>query len=141
MSRIDGVYCQDETRLSRHVAETDTWETIEGYELMLAPESNILREALAAYAHDGAWSGWMKYQFSKGDLNPDGSWTMPAWAVERWMRQMNTPYNQLSESERASDRAEADKMLAIIHADAEQLINGNGHTLGGEEIEELGNDV
>lgn len=71
------------------------------------------REALADYAHE-AWSGWMKYMFSKAEPNDDGTWTMPAWAVERWQRQMSTPYADLPEEEKASDRAEADKMLAIV---------------------------
>ena len=75
---------------------------------------NNKQEVLAAYAHN-AWAGWMKYQFSKAILNDDGSWTMPAWAVERWQRQMNTPYAALPESEKASDRDEADKILAIVN--------------------------
>lgn len=72
-----------------------------------------VREQLANYAHS-AWSGWMKYQFSKAELQPDGTWIMPAWAVERWTRQMNTPYAELPEDEKASDRKEADEMLAIV---------------------------
>lgn len=73
-----------------------------------------IREQLAAYSHDSAWGGWMRYMFSKGTLNTDGSWTMPSSLVERWTRQMNTLYAGLSEGEKASDRDEADKMLAII---------------------------
>jgi hypothetical protein len=73
-----------------------------------------IREQLAAYSHDAAWSGWMSYMFGKGTFNGDGTWTMPAWAVDRWMRQMSTLYADLTEAEKASDRDEADKMLAII---------------------------
>lgn len=73
-----------------------------------------LREALASYSHNQAWSGWMRYMFSKGELNADGTWTMPAWAVERWQRQMNTAYAELTEEEKKSDRAEADAMLTIV---------------------------
>ena len=83
------------------------------------------REALAAYAHE-AWSGWMKYLFSKterlngravveGGYVRDGA-VIPLGSVERWKRQMNTPYADLPESEKESDRAEADKMLAIVEA-------------------------
>lgn len=39
---------------------------------------------------------------------------MPAWAVARWQKQMNTPYANLSESEQESDRTEADKFLTIL---------------------------
>lgn len=75
----------------------------------------MLSEKLAELAHS-QWSGWMKYLFSKGTFNADGTWTMPAWAVERWKRQMETPFSELSESEQNSDRAEADKFLAVINA-------------------------
>lgn len=70
------------------------------------------REDLASYAH-AAWSGWMIYLFSKCQGNPDGSVTIPAQSVERWRRQAATAYADLPEAEKASDRDEADKMLAI----------------------------
>ncbi|KKM63074.1 hypothetical protein LCGC14_1423090 [marine sediment metagenome] len=72
-----------------------------------------LREKFAELAHS-QWSGWMKYLFSKGEFNKNGTWTMPKWAVERWTRQMNTPYLELSESEKDNDREESDKFLKII---------------------------
>lgn len=75
--------------------------------------SDTARETLAEYAHD-AWSGWMKYLFEKSTKNADGTVTIPQWAVERWERQMNTPYSELPETEKASDRKEADEMLAIM---------------------------
>lgn len=73
----------------------------------------LMREALAEYAHQ-AWSGWMDYLFSKSQVNDDGTVTLPAWAVERWKRQVATPYAELPESEKESDRAEADRMLEIV---------------------------
>lgn len=104
--------------------------------------TNDQRERLAAYAHE-AWSGWMKWMFEHGGvvtshISGKSYWVMLPEKYDRWQRQMNTPYADLPESEKESDRAEADKMLAIIHADAEQIANANGHPLGGEEIEELG---
>jgi hypothetical protein len=74
-------------------------------------ESNK-RELLAAYAHE-AWSGWMRHLFSKCQTNIAGDVFIPKWAVERWTRQMTTAYQDLPEMEKESDRAEADKMLAI----------------------------
>jgi len=56
----------------------------------------------------------MRYLFDKGTTNEDGTFTMPAWAVERWNRQMNTPYEDLSEDEKDSDRKEADKFLKVL---------------------------
>ena len=75
---------------------------------------NSIREKLAEYSHDQAWSGWMKYMFDQGEFDEDGNWVMPAEKVKRWSRQMNTAYSDLPDHERESDRAEADKMLAII---------------------------
>lgn len=56
----------------------------------------------------------MSHLFSKGAFNADGSWTMPSEYVQRWQRQMNTPYAALPEPEKASDRLEADRVLALI---------------------------
>jgi hypothetical protein len=75
---------------------------------------NDQREALAAYAHE-AWSGWMRYMFSKSLKESDGSVLIGPALVERWTRQMTTPYADLPESEKASDRDEADRMLAIVN--------------------------
>ena len=72
-----------------------------------------MRESFAKLAHS-QWSGWMKYLFEKGVFNKDGSWTMPPWAVKRWMQQLKTPYSELTEDEKNSDRKEADKFLALI---------------------------
>jgi len=74
----------------------------------------MVREKLAEYAH-AAWSRWMAHLFETSTLNPDGTVTIPAWAVERWKRQLNTPYAELPESEKESDRKEADVMLQIFH--------------------------
>lgn len=73
-----------------------------------------LIEALAAYAHT-AWAGWMDYLFAQGIFHDDGTFTMPAWAAERWRRQAATFYDELSELEKESDRDEARKILAILN--------------------------
>ena len=75
-------------------------------------ETDDYREQFAEYAHD-AWAGWMSYLFSKSTKNEDGTVTIPAWAVERWTRQMNTQYWDLPEEEKNSDREEADKIIAM----------------------------
>jgi hypothetical protein len=77
-----------------------------------------LLEALSDYAH-GAWSGWMSYMFSKSVRNEDGSVTIPASLVERWTRQMSTPYWMLPENEKDSDRMEAKKMMEIAGLEEE----------------------
>lgn len=72
-----------------------------------------LREALADYAHE-AWSGWMRYVFAESEEGPDGTVVVPAWAVKRWNRQIATRYCDLPKTEQDSDRAEADKIIAIL---------------------------
>ena len=72
-----------------------------------------MREILAAHAHN-MWSGWMKYLYTKGCLNMDGSFLIEANSMKRWIRQMNTPYSDLPEEEKVSDRKEADGILKII---------------------------
>lgn len=73
----------------------------------------MLREKLADLCHK-QWSGWMKYLFSKGTLNDDGTWTMPVWAVERWTRQMTTPLEEMPPEEQDTDRRQADKFIEAL---------------------------
>lgn len=63
-------------------------------------------EKLADYEHD-RWSRWHKYMMSKTITNFDGSVTIPSEFVKRWNRQSITHYNNLSETEKDSDRKEA----------------------------------
>ena len=76
-------------------------------------EMNELTCNLAAYAHE-AWSGWMKHQFNKCEINKDGTMTIPADMVSRWIRQSSTEYEDLPVEEQISDVAEAHKMIAIF---------------------------
>lgn len=70
---------------------------------------------MAEYAHN-AWAGWMKYLFEKSIKNIDGTVTIPAWAVKRWMYQMNKSFADLPEEMKPSDRDEAKKILEIIES-------------------------
>ncbi|NLH46836.1 MAG: hypothetical protein GX451_12045 [Acholeplasmataceae bacterium] len=72
-----------------------------------------IREQLAALEHE-QWVGWMNYLFEKSIESGDGSVTIPAEMVDRWKRQINTPYADLSDSEKESDREIADKVLRIL---------------------------
>lgn len=72
-----------------------------------------LREDLANTQHE-IWAHWMKYLFQCCQLNEDGSMTIPADKVSRWKRQIETAYSQLSDSEKESDRHQADKVLDIL---------------------------
>ena len=72
------------------------------------------REVLADLCHE-QWSGWMKYMFTKGYKNIDGSFTIYPESVERWSRQMNTPYAELCEPEQESAKVDATKFLEIFN--------------------------
>lgn len=72
-----------------------------------------LRERIADTQH-AIWSHWMKYMFTCGQFDDNGNWIMPAEKVERWQRQMNTDYSDLTEREKDSDRSQADKILAVL---------------------------
>ena len=73
-----------------------------------------LREKLADLQHE-IWSHWMKWLFQCCQANEDGSMTIPKEKVSRWQRQMITPYSQLSDAEKDSDRIEADKVLKVLN--------------------------
>lgn len=72
----------------------------------------VFVEIFSAFAHK-QWSGWTNYQWEKCTLNADGSMTIPASLVDRWTRQANAPYDELSPEEQESDRNEARKMVEL----------------------------
>ena len=80
---------------------------------MTAEEKRELHERLAALAHS-QWSGWMAYLFKLSTWNADGSVTIPPDAAARWKRQASTPYDELPEAEKASDREEAERVLRTM---------------------------
>lgn len=70
-------------------------------------------EKLAAIEHE-RWSDWQRYVHGLCTRNPDGSYTIPAPLVERWERQINTPYDQLTEAEKQSDRDQVARYWNLI---------------------------
>jgi hypothetical protein len=79
------------------------------------PGLESLMEQLAAVEHD-RWSDWQRYVHSKCKRSPDGSLVIPAHLVERWETQINTPYADLSEPEKESDREQVRRYLPVIDA-------------------------
>ena len=59
-------------------------------------------QMLAKIAHD-VWSHWMKYMFSQCVVDHKGNVIISVDKVQRWSRQMNTEYKDLSKSEKESD--------------------------------------
>jgi hypothetical protein len=74
-----------------------------------------LIEELASVEHE-RWSHWQRYLHQQCVPGPDGSLTIPADFVRHWTTQMNTPYKQLSEKEKDSDREQVQRYLPIIAA-------------------------
>ncbi|UAN51672.1 hypothetical protein KGP26_00820 [Serratia sp. JSRIV002] len=73
---------------------------------MYERDGNILKcviETLAGIEHE-RWAKWQCYLHSKCIRNADGSLTIPAEFVLRWEKQLVTPYGDLSEIEKQSDR-------------------------------------
>lgn len=75
-----------------------------------------MRELLAALAHE-QWSKWTKYLFDQCDFNEDFTVTIPTDLVLRWLKQMDTRYGDLPESEKESDRHQADEMIAVLETE------------------------
>ena len=76
-------------------------------------EHTQTKESLANVEHE-QWSHWMKYMFSLCTEDKDGDTIIPKEKVERWIRQMNTKYKDLTESEKESDREWANKAIKCL---------------------------
>lgn len=61
------------------------------------------------------WAHWMKYLFSVCSETDDGSMLIPKEKVDRWQRQMWTPYADLTDAEQESDRHQALKVLPALN--------------------------
>lgn len=88
-------------------------------------KKEIIKEFIekgADLEHD-RWSRWQKYMFSKGtvvkfpeipETLQEGDIIIPAEFVERWFRQIDTPYSKLSEKEKESDRKETRNYIPLL---------------------------
>ena len=77
------------------------------------PSKKELFEKLADIEHQ-RWSGWQAYLHGKCIKNDDGSLTIPAEYVFHLERLIKTPYEQLTEKEKESDRDEVKKYWDLI---------------------------
>src|ERR1044072_9788710 len=63
-----------------------------------------LFEKLAAIEHE-RWADWQRYVHSKCIPSADdGIWLIGEEFIKRWERQIKTPYSELSDAEKESDR-------------------------------------
>lgn len=72
--------------------------------------TTALFEQLSAIQHDLIWCHWQRYVHAK--LSKTRAIPMADW--RRWEQQINTPYNELSESEKDSDREQVAKFWDLI---------------------------
>jgi len=103
-----------------------------------------LIEQLADAEH-ASWARWMQYLFSRCedryDIDADGSYMgriIPPELVGHWRRQVETPYKDLSEREKQSDRDEVAHILPIIEEYEKQRTRGVQYTTTLKWIENNG---
>lgn len=81
--------------------------------LLPALQAADLLEALAAVEHD-RWSHWQRFMHSQCIAGEDGSLVIPPKLAEKWSRQMATPYSELSDEEKQSDRDQVMRYLPLV---------------------------
>ena len=76
-------------------------------------EAEAFIDCLAAVEHE-RWAHWQQYLHDQCQRTKDGSLIIPAELVTRWSAQITTPYTELSETERESDRDQVRRYLPLI---------------------------
>lgn len=79
-----------------------------------------LREKLAAIEHE-RWADWQRWMHKKARMTDQGHLIIDREDVERWERQIATPYSDLSEKEKASDMEQVDRYWQLITADRKRV--------------------
>jgi hypothetical protein len=74
---------------------------------------DALLETLAAAEHE-RWSHWQRHMHSKSVPQGDGSMLIPADLVKQWEKQIATPYSELTDKEKESDREHVRRYLPLI---------------------------
>lgn len=83
-------------------------------------QESELREKLAAIEHE-RWAQWQAWCHSQGreewvemDGKPELMLCIPMEIVSRWNRQIETPYAELSDKEKASDMEQVDRYWPLV---------------------------
>ena len=79
-----------------------------------------LRQHLAAIEHQ-RWADWQRWMHEQCARRPNGALIIPAELVERWERQIATPFEQLSEAEQRSDMEQVDRYWPLIGPALERI--------------------
>lgn len=70
-------------------------------------------DRLAAIEHE-RWAHWQCYMHEAGERLADGRLVLPSDQVSRWERQIATPFDRLTETEKESDREQVRRYLPEI---------------------------
>ena len=68
----------------------------------LSSEESPVSQSVEEFGEKGAdiehdrWARWQKYMFSKGEVDSDGVFHLPKEFVDRWFRQIDTKYADLT---------------------------------------------
>ena len=76
------------------------------------PKSKVF-EQLAAIEHE-RWSDLAKNVFRVCEEGSDGTLVIPSWAVRKWQRQIDTPYQNLTEEEKDLYRDQVMRYWGLI---------------------------
>lgn len=76
-------------------------------------ESGKVVERLAAIEHE-RWAHWQRYMHDQCERQEDGSLVIDAELVARWEVQITTPYADLSDQEKDSDREQVQRYMPTI---------------------------
>ena len=83
----------------------------------LDPEESLrnpdVLDRLAEIEHE-RWAHWQRYVHDSCRKEADGSLVIPAELVQRWERQITTPYSELSQDERNSDIEQVEHYLPTV---------------------------
>lgn len=66
------------------------------------------------------WARWQSYLFSKSEWTKDG-YLIPKELCFKWQKQIDTPYSELSEKEKESDKKEVENYLPILYELLEKI--------------------
>lgn len=85
-------------------------------------KGKIIIEILADVEHE-RWSGWMKYMVSRMTQRSDGTLQFNDDDFGRWMQQAITPYKDLPEHSKESDRKEARTTIEALNMEGFEIVN------------------
>jgi hypothetical protein len=81
--------------------------------------SSGILDALAVYAHR-AWSGWVKTTLLTSTVQSNGAVFVSRERGMRWIRLSETPFDYLTDEERALDYVQAEEILQICKEHAQR---------------------